>query len=111
MYSPATRLLFILHSLHRGTWVSGQELANALEVDVRTVRRYVTLLRDLGVPVEAAPGRDGGYNLASETRLPPTIFTQDELEALRAILEATQPALGSAAASALDKIRQILQEI
>jgi predicted DNA-binding transcriptional regulator YafY len=51
-------------------------------VDLRTVRRYVTMLQDLGIPVEAARGRHGGYRLRPGFRLPPLVFSDDEALAL-----------------------------
>ncbi|PSL08035.1 putative DNA-binding transcriptional regulator YafY [Haloactinopolyspora alba] len=53
-------------------------LAEQLEVDERTVRRYVEHLVDLDVPVRAVRGRYGGYRLASGFRLPPLMLTDDE---------------------------------
>ena len=54
MYFPATRVLTVLELLQSRQHISGPELATRLEVDTRTVRRYITMLQDLGVPVEAA---------------------------------------------------------
>jgi predicted DNA-binding transcriptional regulator YafY len=79
MYSPTTRLLTILELLQSKASVSGPELAKKLEVDVRSVRRYVTMLRDMGVPVESESGRYGIYYLRSSFRLPPLMFTNDEI--------------------------------
>lgn len=55
-----------------------------LEVDVRSIRRYVTMLRDLGIPVESEKGRYGSYSLRPGFRLPPLMFT--DLEILSVIL-------------------------
>jgi len=41
--------------------VSGRELAERLEVDPRTVRRYAVKLEELGIPVETERGPYGGY--------------------------------------------------
>ncbi|MFX5813189.1 HTH domain-containing protein, partial [Acinetobacter baumannii] len=54
------------------------ELARRLEVGPRTVRRYAAMLREMGVPVEAALGRHGGYRLRPGRRLPPMMFTEEE---------------------------------
>jgi len=54
------------------------ELAERLDVDARTVRRYVDHLLDLGVPVESVRGRYGGYRLAAGYRLPPLMLSDDE---------------------------------
>src|SRR5690606_546492 len=52
------RLLALLQA--RPAW-AGEELAKRLEVTDRTLRRGITRLRELGYPVEATPGRYGGY--------------------------------------------------
>ena len=82
MYYPATRLLTVMDLLRARGQMTGAELAAQLEVDVRTVRRYVTMLQDLGMPVETGRGRAGGYRLKANYRLPPIIFSADEVLAL-----------------------------
>ncbi len=82
MYNPTTRLFTILELLQLHPVLSGVELAQRLEVDGRTVRRYVTMLQDMGIPVEAVRGRDGGYRLRPGFKLPPMMFTQHEALAL-----------------------------
>jgi predicted DNA-binding transcriptional regulator YafY len=62
--------------------MTGAELARRLGVDIRTVRHYVQVLVDLGIPVEAMRGRYGAYRLRAGYKLPPLIFTEDESEAL-----------------------------
>ncbi|MBA2597133.1 MAG: YafY family transcriptional regulator [Chloroflexia bacterium] len=82
MYHPTTRVLTVLELLQARGRLSGPELAERLEVDLRTVRRYVTMLQDLGIPVEAVRGRHGGYRLRPGFRLPPLVFSDDEALAL-----------------------------
>jgi predicted DNA-binding transcriptional regulator YafY len=72
----------VLELLQNRSAVSGPELAARLEVDVRTVRRYIAMLQDLGIPVENRPGRNGGYVLTPGKKIPPLIFTPDEVLAL-----------------------------
>ena len=50
---PTTRLLGLLEVLQARDWVSGAELACRLEVDGRSVRRYIAMLEEIGVSVEA----------------------------------------------------------
>jgi predicted DNA-binding transcriptional regulator YafY len=78
MYHPTGRVLTVLEILQLRPGISGPELASRLEVDVRTVRRYIEKIEDLGIPVEALPGRYGGYRLAPGYKLPPLVFTEDE---------------------------------
>lgn len=87
MYTPATRLLTLLHILHANPGLNANELAERLEVDTRTVRRYVMLLRDLGVQVESDMGQGGGYRLLRGAVLPPSLFSRAEIEVLMQALE------------------------
>ena len=57
MYSPTTRVLTVLELLQTHGRMSGVELAARLEVDERTLRRYITRLDELGIPVTAERGR------------------------------------------------------
>ncbi|MBI1282557.1 MAG: WYL domain-containing protein [Anaerolineaceae bacterium] len=82
MYSPTTRLLTVLEVLQSKSAVSGPELAQKLEVKVRSVRRYITMLRDMGIPVESEAGRYGNYYLRPGFRLPPLMFSNDEILAV-----------------------------
>ena len=78
MSHPTTRVLTVLELLQSRSRLSGAELADRLEVDRRTVRRYVSALQDLGVPVESEAGRYGGYRLRPGYKLPPMMFNEEE---------------------------------
>lgn len=82
VYRPTARVLAVLELLQAHGRMTGAELARRLEVDVRTVRKYVETLQDLGIPVEATRGRYGAYRLRPGFRLPPLIFSEDEAVAL-----------------------------
>jgi predicted DNA-binding transcriptional regulator YafY len=82
MFQQTSRVLTLLEMLQSKPFLNGPEIAARLEVDVRTVRRYVTTLQDMGIPVEAATGRFGGYKLRPGFKLPPLMFTNDEVLAL-----------------------------
>jgi predicted DNA-binding transcriptional regulator YafY len=113
MYSPTTRLLTVLELLQSHANVTGPQLSEKLEVDVRSVRRYITMLRDLGIPVESEPGRYGAYYLRPGFRLPPLMFTNTEMLAIILGLVAVRH-LGLAGAlgveSATAKIERVLPE-
>ena len=76
MYHPTTRVLTVLELLQTYGQMSGPELARRLEVGERTVRRYITMLQDLGIPVEAERGRYGPYRLRPGFKLPHLMFTE-----------------------------------
>ena len=82
VYRPTARVLTVLELLQAHGRMTGAELAQRLEVDIRTVRHYIEMLADLGIPVEAVRGRYGAYRLRPGYKLPPLIFTEDESEAL-----------------------------
>lgn len=82
MYHPTTRVLAVLALLQAHGRMSGAELAGRLEVNIRTLRRYIIMLQDLGIPIEAERGRNGAYVLSAGFKLPPMMFTNEEALAL-----------------------------
>jgi predicted DNA-binding transcriptional regulator YafY len=109
---PATRLLAMLEVLQARGTVSGRELAERLEVDPRTVRRYAVKLEDLGIPVETERGPYGGYRLRPGFKLPPLMLTDDEATAVvLGLIVSRQTGIstaGSAVDEALAKILRVL---
>lgn len=103
MRGPTIRVLTLLELLQSHGRMTGTELAEQLDVDKRTVRRYIRSLEDLGIPVTTEQGRDGGYMLIAGFKLPPMMFTNEETLALSLGLLAartlkladTQPAISS----------------
>lgn len=78
MLAPAARLLEVLELLQTQPVTTGREIAERLTIDARTVRRYVTRLQELGIPVEGQRGVGGGYRIRPGYRLPPLMLTDDE---------------------------------
>ncbi|MGA6162185.1 helix-turn-helix transcriptional regulator [Amycolatopsis magusensis] len=103
------RLLTLLQ-LHR-EW-AGAELATRLEVDVRTVRRDVDRLRELGYPVHSTPGVAGGYRLGAGAALPPLLLDDDEAVAVAVSLSTaaggTVTGIEETSVRALMKLDQVL---
>jgi len=108
----ADRLFTLLLYLRRRRAVTAAELARRLEVSERTVYRDVRDLSLSGVPVEGEAGV--GYRLRPGFEVPPLMFTQEELEALRLGAKMVQGwadvGLAQAAEHALDKIEVVLPE-
>lgn len=104
-------LLELLQSSARIRTVA--DLAQRLDVDERTLRRYVAHLVELGVPVRSLRGRYGGITLAPGYRMPPLMLTDEEalavllglVTARRAGVVATSPGVADAAVA---KLRRVL---
>jgi predicted DNA-binding transcriptional regulator YafY len=111
MPKTSARLLALLSLLQaRRDW-SGALLAERLDVSERTVRRDVDRLRELGYPIVATKGPDGGYRLDAGTDLPPLLFDDEQAVALAVALQiATTSGAGieEAAARALTTVRQVM---
>jgi predicted DNA-binding transcriptional regulator YafY len=114
MYSPTTRLLTMLELLQSYKQMSGAEFARRLQVDARTVRRYIVMLQDMGIPVEAERGPYGAYQLRRGYKLPPLMFTDAEAIALTlglmAIREYRFPVDVAAVEGALAKTERVMPE-
>ena len=112
MATTSSRMLRLLSLLQSQRSWPGPELADRLEVSVRTLRRDVDRLRDLGYPVQAARGVSGGYQLAAGASLPPLALDDDEAVALAVGLQAatTSMVAGMAEPSlrALAKVVQVM---
>jgi len=76
--TPTARLLDLLELLQARPLTTGREIADRLEIDPRTVRRYIAALQDLGIPVEGQRGVGGGYRIRPGYRLPPLMLSDDE---------------------------------
>lgn len=78
----ADRLLSILLSLQVHRRVTARELAQRLEVSERTIHRDMVALSTSGVPVVAARGTGGGWELLAEYRTNLTGLNESEIQAL-----------------------------
>jgi len=114
VYRPTARVLTVLELLQSHGRMTGAELARRLEVNIRTVRDYIEMLADLGIPVEAERGRYGAYRLRPGYKLPPLIFTEEESFALTlSLLMAREQGFAQASAAfegILAKVMRVLPE-
>ena len=109
MTDPTSRALRLLTLLQgRRDW-AGADLADRLGVSLRTLRRDVERLRDLGYPVQAQPGVDGGYRLAAGAALPPLVLDDDEAVALTVGLHTA--ASGAVAGMAEPSVRALTKVV
>lgn len=89
----------------------GAVLADRLDISVRTVRRDVDRLRELGYRIGAIKGPDGGYRLEAGSELPPLLFDDEQAVAIAVALQ-NVPSSGididEAASRALATVRQVM---
>lgn len=109
--TPA-RLLTLLSLLQTPREWPGGELAERLGVSRRTVRRDVDRLRELGYPVRASRGAEGGYRLVAGTAMPPLLLDDEEAVAIAVGLRAgaghAVEGVDEASVRALAKLEQVL---
>ena len=112
MADTSSRMLRLLSLLQTHRFWPGPELAERLEVSARTLRRDVDRLRDLGYPVEAQRGVDGGYQLAAGAAMPPLVLDNEEAVALaiglRAAAQGAVVGIEEASVRALAKVVQVM---
>lgn len=109
----ADRLFLLIHAMRgRRSAITAQQLAQTLQVSLRTVYRDVADLQLSGVPIEGEAGV--GYMLRKGADIPPLMFSEDELEALvvgtRFVRAFGGERLGRGATAALLKIEAVLPD-
>jgi predicted DNA-binding transcriptional regulator YafY len=111
--SPTARALLTLQLLQGSPGITADRLADKLGVSERAARRYVGILREAGIPVEAVRGPYGGYRLGRGLRLPPLMFSATEaLGLVMAVLDGHHDASDPTGpvGSALGKLVRALPE-
>lgn len=111
MYDPIMRVFTVLEILQARDRVTGAELAERLEVDLRTVQRYILRLKDLGIPIDSSAGVGGAYRLRPGYRLPPLMLTNEEAFALSIGLQAMRKIGLHAFAPATEGARAKLERV
>jgi predicted DNA-binding transcriptional regulator YafY len=110
MANTSSRTLRLLSLLQTHRYWPGTELAERLDVSVRTLRRDVDRLRELGYPVDAQRGIDGGYQLAAGAALPPLVLDDEEAVALAIGLRtAAQGAVAGIEESSVRALAKVVQ--
>ncbi|MFJ1568132.1 helix-turn-helix transcriptional regulator [Streptomyces erythrochromogenes] len=112
MTDTPARLLSLLSLLQTPREWPGSELAERLRVSSRTIRRDIERLRDLGYPVEATLGAEGGYRLVAGAAMPPLLLDDEEAVAIAVGLRAGAghaiEGVEEASVRALAKLEQVL---
>ncbi|TDC40052.1 YafY family transcriptional regulator [Micromonospora sp. 15K316] len=110
MANTSTRMLRLLSLLQNHRYWPGTQLAERLGISVRTLRRDIDRLRELGYPVESQRGVDGGYQLTAGAALPPLVVDDEEAVALAVGLQAAaQSAVEGLAESSVRVLAKVVQ--
>ncbi len=109
--SRAERILSLIEEFRRHRRpVSGNDLAQALGVSIRTLYRDIASLRALGAGIEGEPGV--GYVLRSGFLLPPVMFKVEEVDALilgsRWVADRADKPLAEAARKAMARLTAVM---
>ncbi len=75
-------MLAILWMLNSGAKITAKQIAEKLEISIRTVYRYIDSLCASGVPIVSDTGQNGGYSLLNNFIHAPLFFNVEEQKAL-----------------------------
>ncbi len=96
----------------RRTAITAQQIAQQMDVSVRTVYRDIQSLQASGIHIEGEPGI--GYLMGKRNHLPPLMFTPEQALAIvlgsKMVQAFTDPKLAEAALAAETKITAVLPE-
>lgn len=76
------QMLAILWMLNSGAKITAKQIAQKLEISIRTVYRYIDSLCASGVPVVSEGGQNGGYRLLTNFIQAPLVFDTEEQKSL-----------------------------
>jgi len=106
-------MLAILWMLRSGEKITAQQIAKKLELNIRTVYRYIDTLSTSGVPIVSEPGHHGGYSLVDHFKEAPLFFDAEEQTSLIHAARFAQEAGyygGDALQRAMEKLRNYVNE-
>ncbi|WP_237391757.1 helix-turn-helix transcriptional regulator [Paenibacillus dendrobii] len=107
------RLMAIVMALQHGSQTASA-LSDKLEVSRRTILRDIQTLSEIGVPLGAVSGPNGGYTLMAGFQLPPLQLSSREalcvLFALQGLTGYTDTPFNGERWTVMDKIRSVLPQ-
>jgi predicted DNA-binding transcriptional regulator YafY len=80
--SKNDNMLAILWMLNSGAKITAKQIAERLEINIRTVYRYIDSLCASGVPIVSDAGQNGGYSLLNDFINAPLFFDVEEQKAI-----------------------------
>lgn len=75
-------MLAILWMLRSGKKITAKQISEKLEMNIRTVYRYIDTITTSGVPIVSEPGHNGGYTLLDNFIEAPLFFDFEEQTSL-----------------------------
>ncbi|WP_044339271.1 helix-turn-helix transcriptional regulator [Rossellomorea aquimaris] len=75
-------MLAILWMLRSGEKITAKQISEKLEMNIRTVYRYIDAISTSGVPIVSEPGHNGGYSLLNHFIEAPLFFDVEEQTSL-----------------------------
>ncbi len=104
-YQMMLKILFLLLSRKK---VSAKYIADRFEISIRSVYRYIDELCLANVPIYNERGRNGGYSISENYKLPASFLTAEESEQIISALVEINKELGSEViSSAIEKLGSI----
>ncbi len=76
--AKSDNMLAILWMLNSGEKITAKQIAEKLEINIRTVYRYIDSLCASGVPILSDTGQNGGYSLLNNFIQAPLLFDIEE---------------------------------
>lgn len=76
--SKNDNMLAILWMLSSNKKITARQIAEKLELNIRTVYRYIDSLGASGVPIISDSGHNGGYSLINDFHQAPLVFDIEE---------------------------------
>ena len=80
--SKNDNMLAILWMLNSGKKITAKQISERLEINIRSVYRYIDALCVSGVPIISEPGHNGGYSLLNNFIRTPLFFSIEEKKSL-----------------------------
>lgn len=107
---PASRSMMLYMQLAARERITAAELAEALDVNIRTIYRDIDELRDCGFTINGTPRV--GYSLGEIGSLPPLLLSPDELRALiagvYAVRNSEDPAVAYGAKGLIARLKKVV---
>lgn len=105
------RVTSILTQLQTKSIVRAQDLAEKFDVSIRTIYRDIKTLENAGIPIFGEAG--SGYSLVDGYKLPPVMFTKEEvlsfITAEKLMQKFSHESLDSHYNSAMEKVKAVIR--